>query len=63
MGQLFSKKNKEIFSTPLGLNCYRAGIGYLFCFGCYCQAGARHCDGSFSDGDYGILQCSDFTAA
>ena len=34
MGQLFSKKNKEIFSTPLGLNnpVTVQVLGYLFCF-------------------------------
>ena len=50
MGQLFSKKNKEVFSTPLGLNnpvtVQVLGI---------CSA--------LADGDYSILQCSDFTAA
>lgn len=65
MGQLFSKKNKEVFSTPLGLNnpVTVQVLGICSAFGCYCQTGACHCDGSFSDGDYSILQCSDFTAA
>ena len=49
MGQLFSKKNKEIFSTPLGLNnpVTVQVLGICSCFGCYCQAGARHADGVF----------------
>ena len=75
MGALFSKKNKEVFSTPLGLNnpvtvqvlgiCsalaapemtssipFRASLMLPFPF-----------IGAFRNGDYGILQCSDFIVA
>ena len=51
MGQLFSKKNREVFSTPLGMNkpCYRTGAGYLFCTGCNCQTGTCHRNGAFGN--------------
>ena len=37
MGSLFSAKNKEVFSTPLGLNnpVTVQVFGYLFCIGGY----------------------------
>ena len=42
MSQLFSKKNKEVFATPLGLNNPVTGTGYR--------------DGSFGNCDYGFLK-------
>ena len=65
MGALFSKKNKEVFSNSAWTEqpCYRTGAGYLFCLGRYRQAGTGYRNGTFRNGDYGILQCSDFIAA
>ena len=42
MGQLFSKKNKEVFSAPLGIdNPVTVQVTrYLFCTCCYRKAGA-----------------------
>ena len=65
MGQLFSKKNKEVFSTPLGLNnpVTVQVLGICSALAVTAKLEPAICDGSFSDGDSCILQCSDFTAA
>ena len=65
MGALFSKKNKEVFlySARTEQPRYRTGAGYLLCLGRYRQAGTGYRDGTFRNGDYGILQRSDFIAA
>ena len=53
MSQLFSKKNKEVFATPLGLNnpvtVQVLGI-------CSALAVTGYRDGSFGNCDYGFLK-------
>ena len=49
MGQLFSKKNKEVFSTPLGLNnpVTVQVLGICSALAVTAKSGACHCDGIF----------------
>ena len=63
MGQLFSKKNKEVFSAPLGIDNPVTVQVLGICSALARKAGACHRDGTFSNGDYCICQRCYFTVA
>ena len=59
MGQLFSKKNKEVFSTPLGMN-NPVTVQVLGICSALAVTGAGYRDGSFRNRNHCFFQCSDF---
>ena len=65
MGQLFSKKNKEVFSAPLGIDnpvtVQVLGICSALAVTAKLEPAIR--DGTFSNGDYCICQRCYFTVA
>lgn len=65
MGQLFSKKNKEVFSAPLGIDnpVTVQVLGICSALAVTAKLEPRHCDGTFSYCDYSVCQCRYFTVA
>ena len=63
MGALFSKKNKEVFSTPLGLNNPVTVQVLGICSALAVTAKLEPAIVMGLNCDYGILQCSDFIVA
>ena len=64
MGQLFSKKNKEVFSAPLGIDNPVTVQVLGICSALAVTAKLEPArDGTFSNGDYCICQRCYFTVA
>ena len=57
MGQLFSKRNKEVFSAPLGIDnpVTVQVLGICSALAVTAKTGACYCNGTFGNSDYCIF--------